>query len=175
MPDDPTPGLPGRVLAIDPGERWIGLALSDDERRLGLPLTTIDRKSLPHGGPKRREAVAIADAIRDAIAPDQPNIVVVGVPLRPDGTADDQAASFQHLGERIAAALDLPVALQNERRSNPAEAPVTADRTRKGGALNPAKKRRDREKRHALAAATILQRWLDAQVAPGLTDPLPHP
>ena len=194
MPDLPLPlpqpqpqTLPGRVLAIDPGERWIGLALSDDERRSGLPLTTIDRKSLrrpdpkqhPKQHPKEHEALAIAAAIRDALGPDLPNIVIVGLPLRPDGSADAQADAFRALGERIATALGLPAALQSERRSNPAEVPRidprSSKRSRQAGAANPAKKRREREKRHALAAATILQRWLDAQIAPGLSDPLPPP
>ena len=173
--DPPAPqAAPGRVLAIDPGERWIGLALSDDERRLGLPLTTIDRRALPKGG-----ATAIADQIRAALAPDRPNLVVVGVPHRPDGREDDQAAAFRALGERIAAALGLPLAIQSERHSNPGRGPLTRPSpARRPGAVSPARRRRERQNRHALAAATILQRWLDAQHAPGpeaflsLEDPL---
>lgn len=156
------PSSLGRVLAIDPGERWIGLALSDDDRRLGLPLATIDRRSLPSN-----DAAGIAGRIREIIAPDGPALIVIGVPHRPDGREDAQATAFRALGERIAAALDLPVAPQDERHSNAAQLlPPPLAGGRKPGAVSPARRKRERERRHANAAATILQRWLDEQRAP---------
>ena len=176
MPDTHTgPVPPGRVLAIDPGERWIGLALSDDDQRLALPNTTIDRRTLPAA--TAALAAALADAITRAISPDQPVLLVVGLPLRPDGTEDAQAASFRDLGARLAAALGIPLALQEERHSNrsllPLAAPPPVRHGRDGrrpGALSPTRRKREREQRHAAAAATILQRWLDARHAP---QPLP--
>lgn len=153
---------PGRVLAIDPGERWIGVALSDDARRLALPSTTIDRRALRPNTP-----AAIAACIRAAIAPDAPALLVVGVPYRPDGAEDAQAAAFRELGAGVAGALGLPLAVQGERHSNDA-APTAAVKPRSGrrpGAISPARRARQREKQHAAAAATILQRWLDAQRA----------
>ena len=151
---------PGRVLAIDPGQRWIGVALSDDARRLALPSTTIDRRALRPDTP-----AAIAAAIHAAIAPDAPALLVVGVPYRPDGAEDAQAAAFRELGAGVAGALGLPLAVQGERHSNDA-APAAPEKPRGGrrpGAVSPARRARRREKQHAAAAATILQRWLDAQ------------
>ena len=149
------------MLAIDPGERWIGVALSDDARRLALPSTTIDRRALRPDTP-----AAIAAAIHAAIAPDAPALLVVGVPYRPDGAEDAQAAAFRELGAGVAAALGLPLAVQGERHSNDAAPAPMAERPRGGrrpGAVSPARRARQREKQHAAAAATILQRWLDAQ------------
>ena len=154
---------PGRVLAIDPGERWIGVALSDDARRLALPSTTVDRRALRPDTP-----AAIAARIRAAIAPDAPALLVVGVPYRPDGAEDAQAAAFRELGAGVAGALGLPLAVQGERHSNDAAPTPTTVKPRSGrrpGAVSPARRARQREKQHAAAAATILQRWLDAQHA----------
>ena len=153
----------GRVLGIDPGERWIGVALSDDARRLALPSTTIDRRALRPDTP-----AAIAACIRAAIAPDAPALLVVGVPYRPDGAEDAQAAAFRELGAGVAGALGLPLAVQGERHSNdaaPAPKPEKPRGGRRPGAISPARRARRREKQHAAAAATILQRWLDAQRA----------
>ena len=157
---EPAPA-PGRVLAIDPGERWIGVALSDDARRLALPSTTIDRRALRPDTP-----AAIAARIRDAIAPDAPALLVVGVPYRPDGEEDAQATAFRELGAGVAGALGLPLAVQGERHSNDAAPAAGKPRGgRRPGAVSPARRARLREKQHAAAAATILQRWLDAQRA----------
>ena len=167
MPEPATP--PGRVIALDPGERWIGVAVSDDARRLALPSTTIDRHALASDTP-----AAIAAHIRDAIAPDAPGapvLLVVGVPYDPAGAEDTQAAAFRALGAGVACALGLPLAVQGERYSNDAAPPIPAapaERRRGGrrpGAVSPERRARERRSRHAAAAATILQRWLDAQQA----------
>ncbi len=132
---------PGRVIALDPGERWIGVAVSDDARRLALPSTTIDRRALASDTP-----AAIAAHIRDAIAPDTPGapvLLVVGVPYDPAGAEDAQAADFRALGAGVAGALGLPLAVQGERYSNDAAPPspaAPAERRRGGrrpGAVSP--------------------------------------
>ena len=165
MSEPTTP--PGCVLALDPGARWIGVALSDDARRLALPSTTIDRRALPSDTPS-----GIAAHIRDVIAPDAPVLLVVGVPYDRSGAEDAQASAFRELGAGVAGALGLPLAVQGERYSNDSGAPLPvapADRRRGGrkpGAVSPERRTRERRTRHAAAAATILQRWLDAQHAP---------
>ena len=111
MSEPTTP--PGCVLALDPGARWIGVALSDDARRLALPSTTIDRRALPSDTPS-----GIAAHIRDVIAPDAPVLLVVGVPYDRSGAEDAQASAFRELGAGVAGALGLPLAVQGERYSN---------------------------------------------------------
>lgn len=144
-----------RVLAIDPGERWVGLALSDAARRLALPLTTIDRRVESDEGVAR---------IRQLLHPDGASLALIGVPLRPDGGEDAQATRFRRYGERLAAALHLPAVAVSERYSNSIDdllvdarsgAPVAKLRSRDH--------QRRRRARHAAAAAVILQRWLDKQ------------
>ena len=106
------------------------------------------------------------------IAPDAPVLLVVGVPYDPSGAEDAQASAFRKLGAGVAGALGLPLAVQGERHSNDAGPPLPvapAARRRGGrkpGAVSPQRRTRERRTRHASAAATILQRWLDAQHAP---------
>jgi len=153
-----------RALGLDPGARWIGVAITDDDRRLALPLLTIDRRAVPDDG---------AAQIRQRLGPEGAAVVVVGVPLRPDGAQDDQARVFQALGEKIAAALELPCEFISERFSNPLGSPLSLPKSdqkrggrrgsRRKGKTSIAKHKQRRTEEHALAAANILQRWLDAR------------
>jgi putative Holliday junction resolvase len=153
-----------RALGLDPGARWIGVAITDDDRRLALPLLTIDRRAILDDG---------AAQIRERLGPEGAAVVVVGVPLRPDGAEDDQARTFQALGAKIAAALELPCEFISERFSNPLGSPASlpkSDQKRGGrrgsqrkGKTSVAKHKQRRTEEHALAAANILQRWLDTR------------
>ncbi len=142
----------GRVVGLDPGERWLGVAVGDGESRLALPLGTIDRRAQDDDGVAR---------IRALLGPEGASLVVVGVPLDREGREDAQAVSFRALGERIAQALGLPLAVQSERHSNPP--PAREAKASQRGHLSPARQRRRRRQAHALAAATILQDWLDGR------------
>ena len=149
----------GRVLGIDPGERWVGVAVSDDDRRLALPLATLDRREESDDGITR---------IRTLLGPDGASLVIVGVPLTSAGDHDAQATAFQTYGARVAAGLNLPVAMISERHSNSPTLPVGKRSSRRqAGARSPAKQREARRLEHAVAAATILQRWLDQRASQG--------
>ena len=132
----------GRVLGLDLGDARIGVAISDDARRMAVPLGTV-RTGAP------TDVRAIADLVREHGV----TLVVVGHPLLLSGTAGERA----HHAERFAAALtgllDVPVLLQDERLST-----VEAERAlRETGASA-------RDRRRAIdrsAATVILQAWLD--------------
>ena len=143
----------GRVLGLDPGERWVGVAVSDDDRRLALPLTTIDRRAEPDDG------VALVGRL---LGPEGASLVVVGVPLTPSGEEDAQATAFRKFGEAMAEALSLPCDVQNERFSNPI-ANLQPPGKRRRSRPSEAEHRRRREREHAQAATNILQHWLDRQ------------
>ena len=135
-------GEPGRVLGLDLGDARIGVAISDDARRMAVPLGTV-RTGAP------ADVRAIAELVREHAV----TLVVVGHPLLLSGRAGERA----HHAERFAAALtgflDVPVLLQDERLST-----VEAERAlRETGASS-----RDRRRAVARSAATvILQAWLD--------------
>jgi putative Holliday junction resolvase len=132
-----------RVLGIDLGSRRIGVAASD-----GLGLTAQPRATLPrHGG--RRDIDAIARAVRDEGA----ERIVVGLPINPEGGEGPAARRARDFAAKLTAALGLPVDLVDESFSTvEAEAVLLA-----------ADVSRQRRKQvvDKLAAAVILQRWLD--------------
>ncbi len=162
MPPEERP--PGRVLALDVGERRIGLAISDPDGRVAVPLETLERRS---EDADLRALTGLAD--REAVA-----MVVVGLPLSLDGTVGQQAERTQAFARRLADALSRPVEMWDERLST-----VAAERSLlPGGSANRKERRRPRvgERRRpargrkgaedALAAALILQGYLDSRKRP---------
>lgn len=145
--DDSAVPARGRILAIDPGERRIGVAAADLGLRVAIPLTTIE------GGPDAVEAVARLVEEEGARA------LVVGLPLSLSGALGPQAQRAQALAGALAQRLAVPVLTWDERLTS-AEA---RRRLSSGGG------RRRKRDVDALAAAIILQAYLDSQrqLAPG--------
>lgn len=143
------PSRAGRILAIDPGERRIGVAAADLRTRIALPLTTIEAGGDPV------EAVARLAEEEGAEA------VVVGLALSLTGAMGEQAQRAQALAERLARRLGVPVHTWDERLSS-VEARRHADQGRRSGRG----KTRRRGDLDAVAAAIILQAYLDSQRPP---------
>lgn len=141
-PHLPTPSR-RRALGVDFGERRIGLALSDPEGRMAVPLTTVERHT------DRRAAAEIADLARRHGA----TVLVVGEPRRLDGRAGDAAARARRFAAKLEARAGLPVVLVDEALTS-----VEAERRlAESGA--------DAHERHrrvdAVAAQILLQEALD--------------
>ena len=104
----PQPQLQPRLLALDPGEARIGVAVSDD---LGLYAHTrpaIRTRSLP-------EAVR---AVLKLVQQEAVSEVVVGLPLTLSGARGHQAEQTRPLVEALRAALTIPVREVDERLSS---------------------------------------------------------
>ena len=149
------------ILGIDPGERWIGVARAAGDNRLAFPLGSIDLSEAQNDP---------AAAVRGLLDGEDVATVVVGVPLRADGTEDDQAAQFRRFGEQLAAQLGAECRAQSERHSSLDDATIgqqlgqsARGKQRRRARPTPAERERQRRESHARAAARILQRWLDAQ------------
>ena len=95
----------GRVLAMDYGRRRLGLAVSDERRMVARPLATLVRVN------RRADLARLRQIAREQGVAQ----LVVGLPLRLDGTAGDMAGEAREFAARIAKALRLPVALVDER------------------------------------------------------------
>ena len=132
-----------RYLAIDPGDRRTGLALGDDVTGLAGPLDVIHANH-----PEQRLEALLAVIRREA-----PDALVVGHPLNMDGSAGPAARTAEQLAQKLTAATGLAVHLQDERLSSE---DADAGMARTGLTHRQKKARRD-----ALAAAAILQRFLD--------------
>ncbi|HEY4685943.1 MAG TPA: Holliday junction resolvase RuvX [Dehalococcoidia bacterium] len=135
------------ALGLDVGERRVGVAVSDPERHLAVPLRSVARD----GAIEALAALAREYEVAD---------VVVGLPLTLRGEAGPQAESASAFARELERRLRLPVHLWDERLSTQeAQRRVLAPSKRRG--------RRERTPRpvdtDALAASIILQAYLDRQ------------
>jgi putative pre-16S rRNA nuclease len=134
-----------RILAIDPGEKRIGLALSDPTATIANPMTVIQHVS------RTLDAATIAQIARE----NQVGLILVGQALDEDGGPTLQSRRATRLAGAIRSQTDLPVALWDESGSTQA---ARAARLAMGVS-------RQKRRGHLddLAATVILQSYLDAQ------------
>jgi len=142
----------GRILALDPGTRRVGVALSDELGILATPLCILQH-------PARERAAAVAELAREHGVVE----IVVGFPRTLRGEVGPQARRVERFVEELRSVIDAPVRLWDERYST-AEAVDRLAATRK-----PSSGRHGRAGRlaaphvDALAAAVILQEYLDSR------------
>jgi putative Holliday junction resolvase len=137
----------GRILALDIGERRIGVAVSDPLQILARPLTVIQRASRADDFARIGRLAGEQGAIR----------IVCGYPLSLDGSEGPQGRRVRRYAEALQEAVKVPVELWDESYS-------TVDAEEKMQATQP--RLSPRERRHwvdAVAAAVILQGYLNAQ------------
>ena len=143
---------PMRTLGLDVGERRIGIAISDPDGRIALPLRTHER---------RGDDVA---ALLEVARREEAERIVVGLPLSLDGSQGAQAYLSAAFAEQLRARGDVEVVLWDERLSS-AEADHHLRAAGKRG--KSAKAERD-----TVAATIILQSFLDSR-RDGALPPLP--
>lgn len=136
-----------RLIALDIGERRIGVAVSDPTGTLARPLTTVHRAS-------RQEDF---QTIKELVQEHEADRVIVGLPVSLDGTEGPQARKTRRYADRLAEILPVPIAYWDERYSTEAAAEILQGRRRR--------RRRMREEIDTMAAAVILQSYLDAQAS----------
>jgi putative Holliday junction resolvase len=130
----------GRLLAIDPGTKRIGLAVSDPTQTVAQPLGTLTRRA-----GRRFPMRQLREYLERQDPP--PVGVVIGLPLDEHGEEGPAARDARTVGELVAAKTGLPVAFWDERMST---ARVHADR----GANSPTAV-------DPLAATVVLQGFLE--------------
>ena len=136
-----------RILALDVGDRRIGVALSDPLGMLASPLTTIDRAT-----PDTESAIDAVLALADQHEVAE---ILVGIPYLMSGRIGAQARITLDFAQALATRATIPVTQADERLSS-----VQADRMlTQSGASNT----RDKGRTDSAAAAVILQAYLDAR------------
>lgn len=137
-----------RILAVDYGERRVGLALSDPSAIIASPLSTMKRRK------GKRPPVAPLARIIEKHDVDE---IVVGLPLTLEGDDSDWTREVREFARSLGERTGLPVSLQDERMTS-----VEAERAVRSIGL-PKKKREEKERIDAAAAMLILQAHLDAR------------
>ena len=139
-----------RVLGIDLGSKRIGIAASDRSGTIATPLKVLQRSgSLP----------ADYKAIAELVVEEEAFAIVVGLPLNMDGSEGAAARNARIEAERLTTVVGVPVYVHDERRST-----VEADRMMLERNMNAQARRKVVDK---VAAAVILQSWLDSRQADG--------
>ena len=143
-----------RALGIDYGERRIGLALSDATGLLASPW-----KRLANDANVGAAARRIAEEVR-ALQADETGLeaIVIGLPRRLSGEPTDQTARVQALARLLGDQVSVPITLQDERLTSHEADELLAQRERDW--------RRRKDQLDAMAAALILQDYLDHRPRP---------
>jgi putative holliday junction resolvase len=134
-----------RVLAVDPGSKRVGLAISDPTGTIAQPLTTVD------AGPPETLVSRLADIAGEHEA----TRIIVGLPRRMDGSYGPEARAARELADSLRKASRLPVELVDERLTT-----VAAERSLIAGGVRRDKRRVTVDR---VAAAMLLQSHLDSK------------
>ena len=140
-----------RILALDVGDRRIGLAISDPTAMLATPLGAVERS-------ESDIAEIVQTAKREWVSE-----IVVGLPLALSGEGRAQAGKVRTFIRELRAETDIPIKPIDERLSTVQARRLLLDVGDSG--RSPAKSRRDRRsgRLDAAAATVILQSYLDAR------------
>jgi putative Holliday junction resolvase len=101
-------GTTGVILAIDYGQKRLGLALSDEHRVTSRPYATWTRTN------RRRDLARLRELARQQGV----RRIVVGLPLHLDGTPSEMSEEAKSFAARVEKALGIPVELMDERLSS---------------------------------------------------------
>ena len=135
-------------MGVDPGEKRVGIALSDEDGAIASPHTTLAVKS-------NDDAAARIAALVVEHAPIAE--IVIGLPIEARGTEGLAAKRARALADRVARATSLRVVLWDERATS-----QEASRALSAMGLS---SREQRGKVDRVAAAVLLQSYLDARAA----------
>lgn len=136
------------ILGLDYGEKRIGVALANGEGLLAIPMTIIERT-----GEK-----ADLDKVLTLAEGYGVELIIVGLPLSLDGTIGKQAEEVLAFIRTLSQHIKIPVDTWDERFSTVAAESLFLDAGMK--------REKRRERRDAMAAAIILQGYLDSKKAP---------
>ena len=140
-----------RVLGVDPGSRRIGIAIGVGP--VASPLTVIQRGRSLDDALRQVAAVAVEEEVER---------IVVGLPLRLDGSEGPAAKAARDVVRGLARFTDVPVDVHDERFTT-----VSADRALMEAGLGARERRGAVDK---VAAAVMLQSWLDGPGSWGADD-----
>lgn len=135
-----------RAMAIDYGSKAIGIAISDELRLTARPLTTIRRRRQ-----SRNQIVAQIQALVEEYEAAE---LIVGLPLKMDGTVGDAAQRVNAFIVELHKAIAVPVIAQDERLTS-----HEADEMMREAGFDPQQRK---EKSDEYAAAIILREYLES-------------
>lgn len=143
-----------RIMALDIGEKRIGIAVSDPQERVATPLSVLDAAQVERG------EKPFTRLLEDW----EPELFLCGLPLSLDGEEGPQARRVRKVAEAISARFGIPIEFTDERLSS-----REAKRILREEGLD---ERAMRGKIDMIAASVFLQAWLDEKASACADDPV---
>lgn len=137
-----------RFMGLDVGDKRIGVAMSDEGAIIASPRETLERRG------NRKDIAHLLDLARR----EEVGEILVGMPFSLDGSVGPQAQKVERFIAVLRDETEIPVTLWDERLST-----VSAERALLEGDVSRKKRRLSVDR---IAAALILQSYLDARRAP---------
>ncbi|MBI2816301.1 MAG: Holliday junction resolvase RuvX [Acidobacteria bacterium] len=134
-----------RVMALDWGDKRVGVAISDPLGLTAQGLTTMERRN-------RKQDLSF---LRSLVRKHNVSLILLGYPLNMSGTVGERAQRIRELANELKGALRVEVRLCDERLTT-----VEAHRVLQDAGIKAARRRESVDR---VAAALLLQEFLDAQ------------
>ena len=139
-----------RIMALDIGEKRIGVAISDPDERVASPVCVLSSD----------EVRANAASFRRVLEDWEPELLVCGLPMTLSGEEGPQAQRIRAFAEHVSKLCGIPYEFADERLSS-----AEAKRSLREKGLS---EKAMRGKVDMIAASLFLQAWLDARSASGV-------
>ncbi|MFW5982582.1 MAG: Holliday junction resolvase RuvX, partial [Candidatus Brocadiia bacterium] len=97
-----------RIMALDHGDRRVGVAISDPLEIAAHAVTTLESD----------DSDRIIDDVRELVEEKDAELVVVGLPINMNGTEGERARKARSFAKQLRRTLDVPVELTDERLSS---------------------------------------------------------
>ena len=143
-----------RIMALDIGEKRIGIAISDPQERVASPLVVLDAVQVERG--ERPFTRLLEDW--------EPELFLCGLPLSLNGEEGPQAQRVRKVAQEISARFHIPIEFTDERLSS-----REAKRILREEGLD---ERSMRGKIDMIAASVFLQAWLDEKASDNADAPV---
>ena len=101
-------GNNSRLLGIDPGNKNIGFAICDENKKVATPLKTIKKSKLE----------ILLKQINEIIEENQIKGIVIGNPINMDGTIGKSSQSVNDFAKNLSKNITIPITMWDERLSS---------------------------------------------------------
>jgi len=142
-----------RVLGLDFGMKYIGVAIGQSVTKTAKPLTTLLAQD---GVPKWQEIQTLIDEW-------QPERLILGIPLNMDGTEQPLTFAARSFAKKLKQHFECPIELVDERLSTWEAKERLKERKLEGLTRNKKSKKREIEMLNATAASVLVEQWFSEQ------------
>lgn len=133
-----------RILALDPGTKRIGVAVSDETKTIAQPLEWIPAEPF----------AAFLDRLKHLLVEKEVDMVLIGLPRNMNGTYGPAAQKAEAFAAAVKSAITVPILMRDER--------LTTLQAHKMMIQGGVRREKRKDKADKMAAALLLQSYLDA-------------